>query len=565
MRSMLARFSVVYEKIGQARKRGRKLRPGFDDTFPGWTIITPHFIGSKGVGVRGGRPYQKRVQMKVSKEIQRCRVDQEYRRLCAKKSLMFFILWYLPHKLKRPTDNKLLQPAPPHYRISKNILKNHLMCMLSRGMGKTTFKIMNYIWRMTTDPDDGGPKEILDWTSPQLVKRSVKEVSTELLYNKALIADFGKLIGPKSKLSLEKEPELQTKNGWKLFSRSIESGIRGYHPAEIDIDDVLDREACQKQEQRDKVAAIYAFDVKGMLFPGFRMRFWGTPMHPQDLISSLFANPGFNPKLRFPAEYIDRTGNRVCMWPDMWTLNDLDEIRKSVNAIYPGAYQQEYLLRPYLSANQVWTPDMIQFWDRKPPHTDMLIFTGIDLAYGVKDENSKTCITSWGMLMKATEYANAGQIFELRTDLGHYSPDQVVNITLNHCKDYNYKNTLMVEDKVWANAMEGMLRDGCDRLGVPPSSVMFEAVKIGRGEDKKTRANNVVQFWKDGIVYQDVNSPISDQMLNFTGRPKEENDGVDAAVHAVGGFKGRQIFGTELVSGKSFSNEPAYDINESVK
>jgi len=501
--------------------------------------------------------------MNVRDEIARCHNDREYRLACVRRSMLLFILWYLPHKLKRPTDNKILRPARPHVRICHLIRNNRCMFMLSRGMGKSTMKIMHYIWRIATDPN---PKEILDWTSPQIVKRAVKEVSAELLYNKPLISDFGKFLDKKSKLSLEKEPEMQTTNGWHIFSRSIESGIRGLHPAEMDIDDVLDRDATQKKEQREKVAGIYAFDVKGMLFPGFKIRIWGTPMHPQDLISTLFDMNNWDARLRYPAEYVDADGNRTSNWPDMWTLNDLDEIRKSIDHIFPGAYQQEYLLKPFLSANQVWTQDIIQFWNRRPEHTDMIIMTGIDLAYGVKEENCKTCITSWGMLRRDTDWGgNKGEIFELRTDLGHFSPDQVVNITLNHCRDYNFKNTLRVEDKVYANALDSMLRDGCDRMGISPSSIIYNPVKVNRGNDKKTRANNIIQFWKDGIVYQDVNSPISDQMLNFTGRDREDNDGVDAAVHAVSGFKAMQFFDIDGTNGKSFSNEPTYDINEIVR
>lgn len=475
---------------------------------------------------------------------------------------MLFMRRYLLHKMIRPTDRKLLTPGTPHIRVCANIDRPRCLIMFSRGMGKSTLKNMLYTWRICTNPDGYGGRQILDFTNSQTVSRSVREVSSELLFNKAIIADFGRLMNSKSKLSIEKSPELITKNGWGIIAKSIESGIRGLHPAEIDIDDVLDREQIKNPELRKKLFDIYAYDVQGMLFPGFSERFWGTPMHPEDLICTLYEQPDWNVRLRYPAERTDKDGNRFSMWPDMWTLEDLDKIRIRLDKVAPGSYQQEYLLKPFLSANLLWIPDMIQYWNRRPPHHDMLVHTGIDLAYGVREENCETCISSWGILLKTTDWGDQGMIFELRTDLGHFSPDQVVNITLQHCNEFNFKNKIRAEDKVWTNALWPMLREGCNRMDIPPSSLMFQPIKVGPGEDKKTRAMGVIQFWKDHLVFQDIDSPAAGQMLNFTGRPKERNDAVDAPVHAISGFVGRQLYGgVDFGRDSVICREPVYDVN----
>lgn len=484
--------------------------------------------------------------------------DPYARRKLASRDLYFFINWYLRHRLTNPATKQYVHPALPHIRtcqvLSQHQTYKRVMAMFSRTLGKSSLKWMHWAWKIATDPDQKGGRQILDFTSPQMVTKGIRNLATELLHNKLIREDFGVLLDSKCKLSIEKSPEIITKNNWHIFARSIESGIRGEHPAELDIDDVLDRELIKNPHQRDKLEEIYAYDVQGMMFPGFRERFWGTPMHPQDLIMRLFNEGKWDMRLKYPIEFV-KNGERQSMWPDMYSLKDIDAIRERVEKISPGAFRQEYLLEPFLAENLLFTEDMLQFYNKKPLNTtDMIVYTGVDLAIGVREENCQTAISSWGGLTHNTDLAEQGTVFELRTDCNWYSTEESAHIFLQHCKQFNFKNICKLEDAAGAEKWWELVRLIAEREGYK-TLPNVDFVKVHRGLDKHTRATHVRPLFSDHLVWQDKESPVAQQMTVFTGRPGERNDAVDAAVHALTDFVGYQWYSFGYNSSDSFSNE----------
>jgi len=471
--------------------------------------------------------------------------DRDYRVEMVRQFPMLFIKTYLSHRLMKRLDNGHKVPcgsADFHYDLCDNALKKRVIAMWARGFGKSFINQEALVlWRICTDPDGGGGREILELTCPQVVRRPIKNVAAELQFNKLIVSDFGRLVTDKCTVKTENEPEVTTTNGWIVRSRSVNSGVRGLRPDIVLCDDFINPSEAKNPDLRAKARDFFYEDVEGMMLPNTQKVMLGTPMHPEDIICSEFESDKWDAKLFVPAEYEDKQGIRHSNWPEMWPLNALDKKRIEMEAGRVGSYQQEYMLVPFLAANQLWTPEMIQFWEKPAVYHEVLPVTAVDLASGVREENSQTAIITVGGLTDDRDWGRQGDIFQLKEDVGHFSPSEVVRRVLHHCEMFDFNNRLIVENKAWHLVFEEMFKKELKQLGY--SMPKFDFVKAMPGEDKKTRAESVVQFYKDRRVYHIPDSVAAKQMMLFTGRRNEKNDAVDAMVYALRWFLGRKWYG----------------------
>lgn len=467
--------------------------------------------------------------------------DKDQRVAIVRQKPMLFVQTYLSEYLQKRLPDGSIVPCKSglfHLEMVDHWLDQRVIQKVARGHAKSFLEMARLLWMICTNPDGGGGRQILYLTSPQVVRRIIKQLSTELMTNKLILHDFGRLLDDTCTIKTENEPEIVTLNGWQILSKSVKSALRGLRPDEIDIDDVLDREEAKSPDLRQKAFEVFYNDVEPMLLPGTRKRFSGTPMHPEDLIEREFESDKWNWKGLFPCWYEDIDGHKHPQWPDMFTVEDLYRKKAEMDFMSPGSFQQEYELVPFLAANALWSGINLQFWERRPPHNDMYIVTGVDLASGLSEENSETAIVSMGGLIRTTDWGNQGTFWELKADIGHFKSLDVVNRLIQHCEEFNFRNKVVVENKAWHNTLKEVFEAELQRRGYSMPS--FEFAKAGPGEDKATRAESIIHFYRDKLVYHDPNGRIKDQLKLFTGRKRERNDAVDATVYALRHFLGKK-------------------------
>jgi len=120
----------------------------------------------------------------------------------------------------------------------------------------------------------------------------------------------------------------------------------------------------------------------------------GTPMTEFDLLSDLQNNPEFE-SLVYKAEYVDEKGKRHALWPEVFSLEKLDQIKKEIGE---DAYNKEYLVTPIPKETQLFKNQKIHEcvqWELgfMEPEFGKTYFLGADFAISSESHADFTVFT----------------------------------------------------------------------------------------------------------------------------------------------------------------------------
>lgn len=194
--------------------------------------------------------------------------------------------------------------------------------------------------------------------------------------------------------TIAKDPTLQ--------ATGIGGPINGSRLDGVILDDVLDFDNTRTPEQRQKLVEWYDSTVGPRLGEDAFVWFIGTPWHPEDLMHTLAARPGFASQ-RYSAVLnpMDPQEQWEPLWPEQFSTERLIETYASTT---PYNFGRKYLCQTRIDAQarfqQAWLDGMVKNGERfrslsRQPSTHGIAwpcFTGVDLGVGQKEENDLTVL-----------------------------------------------------------------------------------------------------------------------------------------------------------------------------
>ncbi len=455
-----------------------------------------------------------------------------------------------------------------HVNICDHINDDTVFIMIFRESAKTTY-LMRFapIWEWLCDPLDLGPLEELQVTAPQNMASNIEWIDNELHTNEKLgyTWEADKIYDNSCKCRLDDKPEIVSKKKHRIFSRSYKSGVRGSNklqrPYRARIDDIIDRKEAKNPDLRKEINDFIYQDVwRAVTGPKLIA---GTPMDPDDFISTQYNSPTWKFKMKVPAEFyaIDKSGNkiRVSNWPDYLPIERLDKMREEMERECPGSYAQEMLLDPIKSLNSLFTPEMLPRWTLLPSHNDSLFVISADLAYGYQHSDSKTAIVTWGGCRRDIPgVARAGDLFMHKCDNGHFDSDEAEQRYVNHWLYAKRNAKCVVEKKAWSNAFVSGVKRICNENGIRPP-VITEVDP--EGNDKRDRMQSVTYFFHRGRAFLDpTDQEVWDEFRKFTGHKKQTGiDIPDASFYALNHFAKMETPTSSWFENQRFRNRPPED------
>ena len=143
--------------------------------------------------------------------------------------------------------------------------------------------------------------------------------------------------------------ELKTKNGASVKAKGFMSSARGYHPAWIVCDDVLNDSSIYSPTSREKSIDYFKSVVINMLVPNGQLVVVGTPFHEKDLYS-IFREAQNLKTWKYMEYPAIRPDGRV-LWEGRYDKKRLTERRDILGS---GVFSREFLCRPVTSDSSIF-------------------------------------------------------------------------------------------------------------------------------------------------------------------------------------------------------------------
>ena len=240
---------------------------------------------------------------------------------------------------------------------------------------------------------------------------------------------------------------------YSMVSLGWRSKIAGTRTDHLHIDDIQSRVSLNLTEQMFEI-----FRQDWLTRPGERGRtsINGTRVGEDDFYERVMDGIGEDilKVIRFPAIVTDDEGEPAPLWPEMFSLEQLDRIRRKVGE---EAWSRNYMQQPSSSATATFTDEAIQKClnplrsvNNEPPEK-CSIYIGLDPALG-----SNNCVIA------ATPHEGKLKILFIREDVGLTRNEQILGI---------------VEDTILQ----------CGRNGSSVSDVVIEAMVFQKGLSRDER------------------------------------------------------------------------------
>ena len=266
------------------------------------------------------------------------------------------------------------------------------------------------------------------------------------------IADAGEFTSPIRQL----EPRIIEPAIW---AESVESGISGYHPNVLVIDDVSNNRNSQNFEARQKITKKYKLNRKVLVAKGIEIKV-GTIYGTGDLFTDemLTARPGtirrlIKPSLRLKnGERLDANGfpeedDIELLFPH---ILDYDYLRTEYEAGY-DSFMTQYQLDEFGAAEVVFSQDQIM--------TAMVDEASIPLEGTVYLHWRFPCIKrQWKTAAAAVGILARNRCYIIEASQGHFKPSVLAQNVVKLARKYSL-HRISVEDSPGAMLMQSAIRN----------------------------------------------------------------------------------------------------------
>ncbi|MAT11551.1 MAG: hypothetical protein CMM02_11140 [Rhodopirellula sp.] len=312
---------------------------------------------------------------------------------------------------------------------------------------------------------------------------------------------------------------IRTKNGCTLKAKGFGSGVRGYHPSYIMVDDPLLEKVMYSPTQREKNIDYFYSVICNMLIPHGQLVVVGTPFHKQDLYNT-FRKDGRNEEWayrEYPAIFPD---GRI-LWEGRYDYKQLMIKRKTLGNMI---FSREFLCRPVTSESSIFPYDTLKSAIRgmekftliknreASPKTFERIVAGCDFAISANVGSDYTVFTVWGVdtdnsLWLLNMFRKRGasfneQIGMIRQIWMNYSPEVIV------VEDNNFQSiyTQFLQDTEIPIKSHKTGKNKHDiKNGLPSLAVLFERgkIRLPYGDEYSKSCADVILGEFNNVTYLD--------------------------------------------------------------
>ena len=185
--------------------------------------------------------------------------------------------------------------------------------------------------------------------------------------------------------------------------------------------------------------------------------------------------------VQFPAILNDKP-----LWPEFWQIEELLAKKASMDVRY---WQAQYMQEPTSEEGALIKREWWQIWDKDYPPPCEHIIMSLDAAQEKNNRADFNALMTWGVFFN--EETKNYNIILLNAIKERMEFPELKQLVLNEYKEWQ-PDTFIVEKKSNGAALYQEMR----RMGVPISEFT-----PGKGQDKISRVNAVVDLFSSGIVW----------------------------------------------------------------
>lgn len=373
---------------------------------------------------------------------------------------------------------------------------------------------------------------IVGGASEERAIERLQAIKHEIEFNERIHEIYGDLVGDKWG-----EKKIVLRNGVCLQAKGRGQSLRGtkhlkHRPDIFFLDDVeQDEEFIPTEENCRKITDwLFSVVIPGMHPRKRRVRVAGTPGSPFSLTMQLRKMQGWKCR-KYPIKYLDSEGKWRATWPARFPLSWIEaEEARYDDAHKSLLFQQEYMLEPVDSAQQVFTPDNIRA-DTKIARTWQPVFAMYDPARTATVRSGKTS----ALTGKAVWSYMGTKIVVWEIGAYVWKPDDLI------------KDAFDTDDK-YAPVYIGVEEDGLNEFVFQPlrsamvtrgHSLPIRALKAPKGKIDFIKGLQPFAAAGELIFACDISPHIKNQFLNF---PNGIIDAPNALAYALRMRPGQVMF-----------------------
>ena len=227
--------------------------------------------------------------------------------------------------------------------------------------------------------------------------------------------------------------------------------------------------------------------------------------------------------VEFPAILEDKMGNEVPLWPEFWSIEELQARRAAIDIRYWNA---QYLQNPVSEEGALIKREWWNIWEEEdPPKCEFIIMT-LDAAQEANNRADYNALTTWGVFFN--EEVNNYNIILLNAVKQRLEFPELKQLCIEEYRDWE-PDAFIVEKKSNGAALYQEFR----RMGIPVGEFT-----PGKGQDKISRVNAVSDLFAGGVVWAPDRRWAHEVIEECNDFPSGANDDlVDSTTLALSRFR----------------------------
>jgi predicted phage terminase large subunit-like protein len=227
--------------------------------------------------------------------------------------------------------------------------------------------------------------------------------------------------------------------------------------------------------------------------------------------------------VEFPAILEDKMGNEVPLWPEFWSIEELQARRAALDIRYWNA---QYLQNPVSEEGALIKREWWNIWEEEdPPKCEFIIMT-LDAAQEANNRADYNALTTWGVFFN--EDVNNYNIILLNAVKQRLEFPELKQLCIEEYREWE-PDAFIVEKKSNGAALYQEFR----RMGIPVGEFT-----PGKGQDKISRVNAVSDLFAGGVVWAPDRRWAHEVIEECNDFPSGANDDlVDSTTLALSRFR----------------------------
>ena len=227
--------------------------------------------------------------------------------------------------------------------------------------------------------------------------------------------------------------------------------------------------------------------------------------------------------VEFPAILENKAGEEVPLWPEFWSLEELQSRRAALDVRYWNA---QYLQNPTSEEGALIKREWWNIWEKETPPSCDFIIMSLDAAQEANNRADYNALLTWGVFYN--EEVNNYNIILLNAIKKRLEFPELKELAIEEYKEWE-PDVFIVEKKSNGAALYQEFR----RMGIPVGEFT-----PGKGQDKVSRVNAVSDLFHSGIVWAPDHRWAHEVIEECNDFPSGQNDDlVDATTLALLRFR----------------------------